>query len=124
MRILVLTSGFAVLQSPQLLWANALTPPPDGWQRALCFGFSTAMPGLSGFESSTNFIEEQGPGVFPKTLRNMWVAVAFFNPGISLLALGLVPIPSVPGHQADLLAHMSLLSAGEASSLFGVGKAG
>merc|ERR550532_944622 len=42
-------------------------------------GFSKAMLGVSGFESSTNFVEEQKPGVFPKTLRNMWYAVSILN---------------------------------------------
>lgn len=110
--ILVLTSAFAVAQSPELLVANASTAPPGGWQRALFFGFSAAMLGISGFESSANFIEEQRPGVFALTLRNMWIAVAFFNPVISLLALGLVPLADVPGHQTDLLAHMGWVSAG------------
>jgi glycerophosphoryl diester phosphodiesterase len=50
--------------------------------------------GVSGFESSANFIEEQKPGVFPKTLHNMWLAVMVFNPLISLLSLGLLPLPS------------------------------
>jgi hypothetical protein len=31
-------------------------------------------------ETSSNYIEEQGPGVFPKTLRNMWFVVSLFNP--------------------------------------------
>ena len=39
---------------------------------ALFFGFSTAMLGVSGFETSANFVEEKKSGVFPKTLRNMW----------------------------------------------------
>ncbi len=30
--------------------------------------------------------------VFPKTLRNMWVAVAVFNPTISLLSLCVLPL--------------------------------
>jgi len=42
-------------------------------------GFSKAMLGVSGFESSANFVEEQMPGVFPKTLRNMWYAVTILN---------------------------------------------
>lgn len=33
-----------------------------------------ALLGISGFESSANFVEEQEPGVFPKTLRNTWLA--------------------------------------------------
>ncbi|RHY22996.1 hypothetical protein DYB32_009335 [Aphanomyces invadans] len=36
---------------------------------ALFFGTSTAMLGISGFESSSQFVQEQAPGVFPKTLR-------------------------------------------------------
>ena len=42
-------------------------------------GFASAMLGVSGFESSANFVEEQAEGVFPKTLRNMWVAVTILN---------------------------------------------
>jgi hypothetical protein len=39
-------------------------------------GFSAAMLGVSGFETSANYVEQQKPGVFRLTLRNMWVAVA------------------------------------------------
>ena len=45
------------------------------------------MLGVSGFESSANFVEEQAEGVFVLTLRNMWASVAFFNPAIACLAL-------------------------------------
>eukprot|EP00927_Polykrikos_kofoidii_P078295 TRINITY_DN75138_c0_g1_i1.p1 TRINITY_DN75138_c0_g1~~TRINITY_DN75138_c0_g1_i1.p1 ORF type:complete len:707 (-),score=86.73 TRINITY_DN75138_c0_g1_i1:127-2247(-) len=44
-------------------------------------GFANAMLGVSGFESSANFVEEQEEGVFPKTLRNMWWAVSLLNIG-------------------------------------------
>jgi hypothetical protein len=29
------------------------------------------MLGVTGFETSANFVEEQKPGVYPRTLRNM-----------------------------------------------------
>mmetsp|Transcript_16062 Transcript_16062/g.34729 ORF Transcript_16062/g.34729 Transcript_16062/m.34729 type:complete len:808 (-) Transcript_16062:84-2507(-) len=45
----------------------------------ITFGFANAMLGVSGFESSANFVEEQEEGVFPKTLRNMWWAVSILN---------------------------------------------
>ncbi len=80
--------------------------------RALFFGFAAAMLGISGFESSANFIEEQKEGVFPLTLRNMWIAVAVFNPLISLLAQGLVPVDQMRAHEQDLLAQMGLVSGG------------
>jgi len=38
---------------------------------AIFLGFAASMLGVSGFESSANFVEEQKAGVFPKTLRNM-----------------------------------------------------
>jgi amino acid transporter len=111
--ILVLTSAWAVMRNGATLQANWNRPTPDGAMMALFFGFSAAMLGISGFESSANFIEEQKAGVFPKTLRNMWIAVAFFNPVISFLAMGLVPLSEVGARKEDLLAHMGLVSSGE-----------
>ncbi|MFZ0429760.1 MAG: APC family permease [Acidobacteriota bacterium] len=80
--------------------------------KAIVFGFAAAMLGISGFESSANFVEEQAEGVFPKTLRNMWLAVTVFNPGMALLALALIPIPEVSQHQEALLAHMGDVAGG------------
>ncbi|HIK93491.1 MAG TPA: APC family permease, partial [Planctomycetes bacterium] len=80
---------------------------------ALFFGFSAAMLGISGFESSSNFVEEQKAGVFPKTLRNMWIAVSFFNPLMALLALALVSISAVGEHQNALLAHLGEVAGGK-----------
>ncbi len=85
--------------------------PKQGFIHALFFGFAAAMLGISGFESSANFIEEQKEGVFPKTLRNMWIAVAIFNPLISLLSLGLLPLAEIEQVPPDLLAQMGTRSA-------------
>ncbi|MFC5270765.1 APC family permease [Adhaeribacter terreus] len=81
------------------------------WQ-ALFFGFSAAMLGISGFESSANFVEEQAPGVFLKTLRNMWLAVTVFNPLTAFLALAIIPIAQVAGHQEALLAYLGEVAGG------------
>lgn len=59
------------------------------WQ-LLFLGFSVSLLGISGFESSANFVEEQKTGVFPKTLRNMIMGVVFFNPIVATIALALV----------------------------------
>ena len=85
---------------------------PGGAWHAIFFGFCAAMLGISGFESSANFIEEQKPGVFPKTLRNMWVIVAVFNPIISLLALSVMPLTTIQAHTDDLLAHLGFVASG------------
>lgn len=110
---LALLGGAALLQDPSLLW-DTLRLPPDQWPRppaggligGLFLGFAAGMLGISGFESSANFVEEQKPGVFPKTLRNMWIAVAVFNPLLSLLSLGLLTLPEVAGNKEALLAEM------------------
>jgi len=94
------------------LLLNLSTRTPGGLTTALYFGFAASLLGISGFESSANFVEEQAEGVFPKTLRNMWAAVTLFNPGMAILALALVPIDQVGGHQEALLAHMGQRSGG------------
>ncbi|TMW63121.1 hypothetical protein Poli38472_002062 [Pythium oligandrum] len=83
---------------------------------AVFFGTSTAMLGISGFESSSQFVEEQADGVFPKTLKNMWWSVAIFNPLISLLSLGVLPLEGPEGiiaYKDTVLARMGLIVAGE-----------
>ncbi|QDV85821.1 APC family permease [Planctomycetes bacterium TBK1r] len=96
-----------------IFWANMRTPTVGGFGHALFFGFAAAMLGISGFESSANFVEEQAEGVFPKTLRNMWIAVTVLNPGMAILALAVVPIPQVAEqYQNTLLSHMGETSGG------------
>ncbi len=97
-----------------VFWENNAAPVMHGSvPMAIFWGFSAAMLGISGFESSANFVEEQQPGVFPKTLRNMWIAVSIFNPLMAFLALAVIPIPSVSLHEADLLSHMAEIAGGK-----------
>ena len=90
----------------ETLFQNYAQPVEGGIQQALIFGFAAAMLGISGFESSANFVEEQQKGVFPKTLRNMWVVVSIFNPLMAFLALAIIAIPDVQTHQEALLSYM------------------
>jgi len=110
--LLVAAAGWKLLGNTEMLLANWAAPVPQGAGSAIFFGFSAAMLGISGFESSANFIEEQRDGVFPKTLRNMWIAVTVFNPTIALLALGILPLGQIASHREDLLAEMGLLAGG------------
>lgn len=111
--VLSIAAFLLVTRDTSILLANWHTPAPGGVGKAIFFGFSAALLGISGFESSANFIEEQKPGVFAKTLRNMWIAVAVFNPLICTLALGLLPLADIANNKNDLLAQMGLLSAGK-----------
>ena len=58
-----------------LVYNWVYTTPAMGIGGAIFFGYSSALLGISGFESSSNYVENQKPGVFPKTLRNMWVSI-------------------------------------------------
>ncbi len=110
--VLLLVGGaFLMTQGVDVLIAN-FQMPTASLPRALFFGFAAAMLGISGFESSSNFVEEQAQNVFPKTLRNMWIAVSIFNPAIAFLALAMVPIPDVALHTEALLSHMGSLAGG------------
>ncbi|MBW2658862.1 MAG: APC family permease [Deltaproteobacteria bacterium] len=111
--ILLAAGGFFLFQNGLgVLHLNLSTPTEGGLGLALLFGFSASLLGISGFESSANFVEEQAEGVFPLTLRNMWYAVSFFNPAMALLALALIPISQVSTHQDALLTHMGTISGG------------
>ncbi|MFQ5697163.1 MAG: APC family permease [Myxococcota bacterium] len=110
--LLSLTTGWIVWNDPSQLFANWQLPDPRGALHGLFFGFAAGMLGISGFESSANFIEEQKRGVFPKTLRNMWLAVAIFNPLISFLSIGVFPLDRLREVPPDLLSQMGGVSAG------------
>ena len=76
---------------------------------AIFLGFSASMLGVSGFESSANFIEEQQKGVFPKTLKNMWAIVSVINPLMAVFALALFAMPVLQSsdYQNTLLVEMA-----------------
>ncbi|MEZ4856212.1 MAG: APC family permease [Gelidibacter sp.] len=88
------------------LIANFKNPIEGSITTALFFGFAAAMLGISGFESSANYVEEQQDGVFPKTLRNMWIVVTVFNPLIAFLALAILPLSSIYSNEDTLLSFM------------------
>lgn len=102
----VMHNGFDVAR---LNFSKAL---PGGFGMALFLGFSTAMLGISGFESSANFVEEQKQGVFRKTLRNMWVAVSVINPLMALTAVMVLPLVEVGVNQEALLSHLGKTTGG------------
>lgn len=103
----VMSNGFSILTS------NFHLPVKNGSiMTAIFFGFSAAMLGISGFESSSNFVEEQKRGVFAKTLRNMWIAVSVLNPLIAFLAICIIPIAEVSEHQNSFLSYIGSLTGG------------
>lgn len=119
--IIFATFGIShLLHDSSTLIQNFHSPLPGGRGIlvAVFFGVSSGLLGISGFESSANFIEEQAPGVFVKTLRNMWVAVTIFNPLIAFLALSVLPIPTIDANKDFLLSVMAKTMTGSWFSVF------
>ncbi|WP_026808977.1 APC family permease [Arenibacter latericius] len=108
---------FFMKNGVDILLLNFRVPMKGSILNALFLGFSAAMLGISGFESSANYVEEQQDGVFPKTLRNMWVVVTVFNPLIAFLALAIVPIANISSNQDALLSYLGGVSGGNWLSL-------
>ncbi|MEI6659954.1 MAG: APC family permease [bacterium] len=79
----------------------------------LFLGFSTSLLGVSGFESSANFIEEQKDGVFKKTLTNMAIGVTVINPLIAVIFLYLFDLNTIHEQASYLLAYGGLHVGGE-----------
>lgn len=107
-------SGFIIfflLNNGLAIFAENWSLPTTGGSitNAIFFGFAASMLGVSGFESSANFVEEQQKGVFPKTLKNMWIVVSIINPLAALFALALFAMPLLQSdaYQNTLLIEMA-----------------
>ena len=110
----VLLSGFIIfflLHSGIGLFIENWHFPTTGGSvaKAIFLGFAASMLGVSGFESSANFVEEQQKGVFPKTLKNMWIVVSIINPLTALFALSIFALPLLQSdaYQNTLLIEMA-----------------
>lgn len=109
---LVILSGFVIyflLQTGISTFFENWNFPLSGDQsilNAIFLGFAVSMLGVSGFESSANFVEEQEKGVFPKTLKNMWIIVSVINPLMAVFALALFAIPVL---QSDSFQNILLI---------------
>jgi len=103
----LVTSGFDVF------YENWNLPVEGSVTTAIFLGFSASMLGISGFESSANYVEEQKKGVFVKTLRNMWIIVSIINPLMAFLAIAIINIPEIRELHSDvLLSQMGKISGG------------
>jgi amino acid transporter len=126
--LLSIAGTIFMIINPELLYKNWDTPYPQirvhsqvatshegihfaegGLLTALFYGFSSAMLGVSGFETSSQFVEEQAPGVFPKTLRNMWMGIMLFNPLLSLISFSALEMTDIMKHTDTVLARTAFV---------------
>jgi len=103
----LLSNGFGILAE------NWSLPVEGSVTTAIFLGFSASMLGISGFESSANYVEQQKRGVFVKTLNNMWIIVSIINPLMAFLAISIIAIPEIKELHSDvLLSQMAHISGG------------
>lgn len=118
MLLLIASGGWFIFKNGlHIASLNFHAPVKGGIITALLLGFSTAMLGISGFESSANFVEEQDAGVFRKTLRNMWIAVSVINPLMALTAVLVLPLGDAVQHKEALLSHLGYTTSGNGFQL-------
>lgn len=92
-----------IVDGPVILKQNWALPSVRSVPSDIFFGFCAGLLGVSGFESSSNYIEEQAEGVFPKTLRNMTIIVTIFNPLLAFIATALMPVGFAANSNQQLL---------------------
>ncbi|KAL4162937.1 hypothetical protein PRNP1_003469 [Phytophthora ramorum] len=131
MLLSVLATSFMVygIQHPNVFRDNMKTEFPDvnlagstlsgNAFTALFFGYSAAMLGITGFESSSNYVEEQGPGVFRKTLRNAALPTTVFNVSLGVGILAVLPLGGDDGIYASADALLSKAAEVSMGSWFG-----
>uniref|UniRef100_A0A7S0ESQ3 Amino acid permease/ SLC12A domain-containing protein n=1 Tax=Hanusia phi TaxID=3032 RepID=A0A7S0ESQ3_9CRYP len=113
MVFLIFVGTLYTFQNPSILANNLKEPLKYDWPLSILFGFCTAMLGVTGFETSANYIEEQQRGVFPKTLFNTWFIVFCLNPLLSIICLGVLDLPTLEAHHRDVLAKTAYDAGGK-----------
>ncbi len=93
--LIVISSHGSAIWQGNIAATTDLVTKQGGMLHMFFLAFSASLLGVSGFESSANFVEEQKPGVFPKTLRNMTIGVGIFNPLLAFVALNLLPLGAI-----------------------------
>lgn len=112
--IAVSSGGVANIFNANLAATNDLITSTGGVLPMLFLAFSASLLGVSGFESSANFVEEQEKGVFRKTLRNMSIGVGIFNPLIAFVLTQIMPIGEIAAAKDFLLAQGAIHVGGTA----------
>mmetsp|Transcript_74684 Transcript_74684/g.200009 ORF Transcript_74684/g.200009 Transcript_74684/m.200009 type:complete len:427 (-) Transcript_74684:150-1430(-) len=113
MVFLIFVAGVYTLQNPSIFAENLRSPLKYDWPLSILFGFCVAMLGVTGFETSANYIEEQQKGVFPKTLFNSWLVVFILNPILSVVCMGVLSLPTLEAHHRDVLAKTAYDAGGK-----------
>lgn len=107
-------------------WHSPMPSTSGGVSLQLYLGFSASLLGLTGFETSANYIEEAGPfetevgkkgpsrviSVFENTIDSMWYLVMAINPTIAVVTLGVVKLEDIVANQSNILSVVGEVAGG------------
>ncbi|RYY38689.1 amino acid permease, partial [archaeon] len=89
------------------------------WFTALFFGYSSALLGITGFETAANYVEEMKDSrTYVNTLRNMWWVAAAFNPIISVCAMTVLDMSAIYANSTTVLSAMAYQLGGKGLQTF------
>ncbi|RKP09267.1 amino acid permease-domain-containing protein [Thamnocephalis sphaerospora] len=96
-------------------WNLGLQTMPTGADvvRALFLGYCIGLLGVTGIETCSNYVEHQGPGVFPKTMRNLWWLSFFFNAPTALFTMAVIPQSVIAANPSGALSAASGVAGGD-----------
>ncbi|CAG8470656.1 9644_t:CDS:2 [Paraglomus occultum] len=95
-----------------VLSANWNENPSENVASEIFYGVCIGLLGITGYEHSSDYIEDQKPGVFPKTMRNMWVNVSLINAPLTLITLAIMPLGVINEHPEDIISVLGEYAAG------------
>lgn len=119
--LIVWSFAFAIKNKWEIFLDNCRAPFPSGasWSVALYFGYSSALLGITGFETAANYVEEMKDSqTYVRTLRNMWYSVAFFNPILGLLSMAVLPLSEIYNYPLNLLGPVAKVVGGDGLEAF------
>ena len=104
-----------LVRDPSMLIANWHAPAEASLGTAVFFGFAAALLGISGFESSCNFIEEQEERGVPQDAAQHVAGRRRLQSAHLPARAGVMPVATVQAHKEDLLAFTGVQMAGGGS---------
>lgn len=82
--------------------------------KMLFLALAASMLGITGFESSANFVEEQAPEVFRKTLKYLLLGIWILNPLITFVILSSLSLEGIAASKDFVLAASAFAIGGRA----------
>lgn len=113
MCFLIAIGGTYMIANPIIITENLREPLKYDWPLSLMFGFCVGMLGVTGYETSANYVEETKKGVYTKVLFNTWLVSMLLNPALSIVCMGVLDMNSMESHHRDVLAKVAYDSGGK-----------